>query len=79
MADEGRQTGTQPRSQDASASANQSKFNIDIVASLVPKSRGGKIAALILLVLLVLSYKYNFLHFTILSYFAIIKVCYMNK
>ncbi len=62
MADtQGQQTGTQPSS--TGASANQSRFNIDIVATLVPKSRGGKIVAFFLFVVLFASYFYNFFHF----------------
>ena len=67
MADtQGQQTGTQPSS--TGASANQSRFNIDIVATLVPKSRGGKIVAVILFMALFVSYFYNFFHFRDLMY-----------
>src|SRR3989338_8244970 len=61
MADQGQQAGTQPRSTDTSA--NQSRFYINIVNALVPKSRVGKIVAFFLFVILFVSYFYNFFHF----------------
>ena len=57
------QTNQAQQQNSTDAGANQGRFNIDIVAALVPKSRGGKIIAVILLLVLLFSYGFNFLHF----------------